>query len=187
MNRQTNAELLETFLLQYDQLNSLFQQIKSLPENALLQKPTANAWSANECLKHLNSYGRYYLPLLEKSLQSLPPDETNAQHRFKSGWLGGYFAKLMTPDQKGVPPSKMQSPKDHRPSNNLDWISTLSEFEKQHIQLKTLLIQAKGQPIHAQRLPISISRFVRLKTGDVFGFYLGHHLRHLHQALRAAS
>ena len=42
----------------------------------LLRQPAAGKWSVAQVIEHLNSYGRYYLPLIEKALErpAFPPN-----------------------------------------------------------------------------------------------------------------
>ena len=76
----------------------VFQNMKS----DLLLRPAADGgWSIAQCLEHLNSYGRYYLPAIEKAVKTAG---SGSAENFKSGWLGNYFYKL-------IPLSKVRSPK----------------------------------------------------------------------------
>src|SRR4030095_3687905 len=63
----------------------------------LLMTPGAGRWSVIQILEHLNSYGRYYLPAIEKSLRSDKPPMEN----FTPGWFGNYFTKIMKPGADG--------------------------------------------------------------------------------------
>ena len=49
-------------------LQKAIEQWQMLPHSSFARMPDAAAWSANQCLQHLNSYGLYYLPKLEKAL-----------------------------------------------------------------------------------------------------------------------
>jgi hypothetical protein len=149
---------------------------KTDPE-ILITQPAAGKWSVAQVLEHLNSYGRYYLPQLERSLKSDKP----AVPTFKPGWLGGYFTKMMKPNAKGVIANKMQSPKDHRPAPDVDIKPVMDEFLNQQNQLLGLLELAKTKNINAIRTPISLSRFIKLKSGDTFGFLIAHEQRHFVQ------
>lgn len=76
-------------------INQLRQQVEIFLEQAIsnwqlishshfARKPNSQAWSANECLQHLNSYGRYYLPAIERSIKGAVKDNSN--NEFTSGW-----------------------------------------------------------------------------------------------------
>src|SRR6187549_3964551 len=71
-----------------------------LTNDRLATQPAPGAWSASQCLEHLNSYGRYYLPAIEKAIAKAA-NHKPALH-FKSSWLGNYFYKLMLPENNGT-------------------------------------------------------------------------------------
>lgn len=152
-------------------------QLQSVDPGLLLQEPAARKWSVIQVLEHLNTYGDYYLVALEKSLENRKPAATN----FKPGWLGDYFTKLMLPTEEGVVKNKMQSPKNHRPAKHPDAFPVLKTFLEQQHYLLDLLEKAKSKDIGSIRTPISLSKLIRLKTGDVFRFLIAHEQRHFVQ------
>ena len=151
--------------------------LKSTAPGLLLQVPAPGKWSAIQVLEHLNSYGDYYLLAIKRSLTKDKP----AIDFFKPGWLGNYFTKLMKPEENGTIAHKMQSPKDHRPSNHPDSLPILNTFLEQQHYLVDLLESAKSKNIGSIRTPISISRFIKLKVGDTFRFLIAHEQRHFVQ------
>ena len=154
-----------------------------VPHSKFALKPSAETWSANECLQHLNSYGRYYLPAIEESLKKATSN-SSANH-FSSGWLGNYFTKLMLPDTNGLASKKMKAPKDHQPKQILESHLVLTEFIDQQEKLLQLLQMAKQVDLNKSKIGISIAPFIKLKLGDVFMFLVAHLARHTNQAERA--
>ena len=143
----------------------------------LLMTPSAERWSVMQILEHLNSYGRYYLPAIEKSLRL----NTRPKETFSPGWFGNYFTKIMKPGANGRIRNKMTSPKDHRPPASLQVKPVMEDFMNQQQQLLNLLEKAKQKDIGGIRTPISISRFIKLKVGDTFRFLIAHEQRHFVQ------
>ena len=143
----------------------------------LVQQPAPGKWSVAQVIEHLNSYGRYYLPAIELAMneQSSLPDPV-----FTPGWLGDYFTKSMLP-KNGEITNKMQTPKGHRPAADIDSKPVIEEFLKQERLLLELLERAKHINISTIRIPISLSRLVKLKLGDTFRFLVAHHQRHFVQ------
>jgi DinB superfamily len=159
---------------------SVWQQ---MPTEFFTAQPGPGKWSAVQCLEHLNSYGRYYLPAIEKAINSnkhLQP----ATH-FKSGLLGNYFYKLMLPALNGTVKKKMRSPKDHRPAEQLNTVQVLAEFISQLEKLGQLISLSQQTDLNKVKVPISIAPFIKLKLGDTLLFYTAHIQRHLQQAARA--
>src|SRR6476469_8039738 len=74
-----------------------------LSEAELCFSVSAEKWSAAQCLNHLNSYGKYYLPTIEKAMKY--STKKNAAVTYKSSWLGNYFYELMLPE---TPKKKMK-------------------------------------------------------------------------------
>jgi len=145
---------------------------------AVLNAPSASGgWSIAQCLWHLNSYGDYYLPRVEAEIQN----GGQPSPVFSSGWLGAYFTKMMKP---GENMKKMKAFKSHTPPTQLDAQQVVAEFIRQQEWLLKLLREARGVNLNRIRIPISISRWVRIKLGDVLQFFIMHSHRHVVQALR---
>ncbi len=182
-NSQKLIAELKSQTLQY--LNLAEKDFMNLSHEQFAQRPKPGAWSANECLQHLNSYGNYYLPEIEQALQfAMVEDE---QKEFKSGWLGAYFTKSMQPKSDGSLASRMNSPKAHIPLGILDTREVIDTFIAQQKRMLALLEKASKVDMNKVRVPISIARFIRLKLGDVFMFIVAHNHRHILQAQRAVN
>jgi len=177
-------------------INDLQQQTETILEKAisewqmtpsvkLLQPPGANQWSAAQCLEHLNSYGRYYLPEIEKAIETAKQNKWLASEQFKAGWIGNYFTNLMMPERDGKKMKKMSAPKNHTPDADLDSYKVVSEFIDQQEKILKLLEEARKIDLNKAKVPVSIAKFIRLKLGDVFMFLNAHTLRHIAQAERA--
>lgn len=154
----------------------LFQ---NLPERELLQPSPTGGWSIAQCLDHLNSYGHYYLPKIQEGLAKYvyrPSKDT-----FQSSWIGAYFIKMMDPE---TGTKKFKAFKGHIPASELDAHAVVAEFIQQQEYILRYLKQARSADLNAIRIPISITRFITLKLGDVFQFIIAHNERHIRQALR---
>lgn len=153
---------------------------QNLDTATLLEAAPGGGWSMAQCLEHLNSYGRYYLPAIEQALGNAACGAV-AGSLFKSTWLGDYFTRMMQP---GEQIKHYKAPKDHTPQAALDAHAVIAVFIEQQEQLLALIRKARMADINAIRIPISISRWIRLKLGDVFRFLVAHNGRHLMQAGR---
>lgn len=185
MKKTRSVELLDQQLSYVRKIITTTTLVQQEDPDVLLRQPAPGKWSAIQAFEHLNSYGRYYLPAIEKAMQ----DTKLTKEWFTPGWLGDYFTNMMLP-KNGVVTNKMQAPKDHRPPPNLDVKLVFEEFLKQQHQLLNLLEAAKKKNISAIRVPISISKLFKLKLGDTFRFLIAHEQRHLvqvHLALLACK
>jgi len=166
-------------------LNKAVSEWQMLPHHQFAYKTSPEKWSANQCLMHLNSYGRYYLPKIEKAIEDAIQQQQQPAIRFTAGWLGNYFTQMMLPKETGVPAKKMSAPKEHTPKSNEDSYAVIAEFIEQQEKLLRLLRKAKQVDLNKVRIPISLATFIKLKLGDIFLFLIAHNYRHILQAERA--
>ena len=183
MPRYICVEMLDSLQNDVRELILEANYLKSIDPAILLQEPAPGKWSVIQVLEHLNSYGRYYLLAIERSMNR----NTETVEYFKPGWIGDYFTKLMKPSKNGQISNKMKSPKDHRPSKYPDAFPVLNTFLEQQQYLLDMLELAKSKNIGAIRTPISISRFIKLKLGDTFRFFIAHEQRHFVQINNALA
>ncbi len=172
--------LIDELLACTERSTQTVKKLKELNTAQLNYKKHAESWSVLECIEHLNLYGDYYLPEMERSI--LANKHTAAKPMFKSGLLGNYFANMMK--ATGSKMKKMKSPEDKNPANSQLSVTTIDRFLKQQELLKSLLMQAKTVDMGRIKVPISISKFIRLKLGDTFRFVVYHIERHVAQAGR---
>lgn len=163
------------------------QEFSHLPAPILQASPAYGKWSVAQCLEHLNSYGRYYIPVLEKALQKAEQLHSSPAKDFKGSWIGNYFTNLMQPRENGQLRSRMKSPKDHQPPAKLDSDLVIRTFLQQQQAIEALLQRAKKVNIQTVKVPISISRWIKLSAGDTFRFLIAHEQRHLLQASQALA
>jgi len=153
------------------------EQLKQIPEGEMLQQPQPGKWSIAQVLEHLNGYNRYYLTEMEKALQG---NRVSVAAVFKSGFIGNYFTNLMQPKEDGTIAKKMPAPPDYNFGPDLDAAKVLDEFIAGQQRLVKLLDKARNADL-GYKVPISISRFIKLKLGDTFRFLVAHQLRHFMQ------
>jgi hypothetical protein len=154
------------------------RKFKALATDQLNYKNAPQQWSILECIEHLNLYGDFYLPEIEKQIQA--HKTANPPETFKSGIIGNYFANLMMVKQGKV--KKMKSPKDKDPSGSQLSVTTIERFLKQQELLKLLLLQARDVDLTRTKTAISLTPLIKLRLGDTFRFFIYHIERHVLQA-----
>ncbi len=173
-------------------LQKAIAEWQMLPPERLAASPGPGRWSAAQCLEHLNHYGHHYLPAIESAIKQAQQRGSRPAAEFHPGWLGAYFTGLMLPQPDGSLKSKMKSPKEavpssaeasaDKPSAAPDPVATLAEFIEQQEQMLQLLEAARSVNLNTVRVPTSLSRWIRLRLGDTFGFVIAHNERHMAQA-----
>ena len=153
-------------------------QFRNLETEELNFKETSEKWSILECIEHLNLYGDFYLPEIERRIlgQANAPDATV----FSSGLIGNYFAGLMQVKNGKI--TKMKSPKDKNPGHSELTTMTQDRFFKQQDSLTRLLNQARKIDLTRAKASISLTPLIKLRLGDTFRFYVYHIERHVIQA-----
>jgi len=154
------------------------REFQNMSTHELLTPGEHGGWSIAQCLEHLNCYGNYYLPAINEALNR--KSKNFFSDHFKSGWFGNYFTKMMHPK---TGKRKIKTLKRYNPVPTLDAHAVVAKFVEQQEILLTYLEQARHNDLD-QRVPISISNWIRLKLGDVLQFVIAHNERHMKQALR---
>ncbi|WP_247236595.1 DinB family protein [Telluribacter sp. SYSU D00476] len=181
MKRHLTAEWLGGLQQQVEEhLDKATRVYQNLPEVQLLQPDPGGGWSAAQCLEHLNSYGRYYLPAVQGAIDTCPTRYRHSTPYFRSGYLGSYFTSLMKAENK----RKYKAMKGHVPPSDLNGAQVVASFIDQQEHWLQLLREAEHLNLNQIKVPISISKFVRLNLGDTFAFVKAHDERHIQQADR---
>lgn len=170
-----------------DILNEAITQWQMNPTDVMLFKQDESKWSATQCLMHLNSYGNYYLPAIQKSIEDAEKKGTRETSTFRTSFIGNWFTDVMQPKGEQQTVKKMKSPKNHVPQSNENSDAIIAEFINQQEQILALLERAYTVDLRKAKTPISISRFVKLPLGDTFRFLIAHNVRHVLQARKAIT
>ena len=173
-----SEKLIQSLLEQTREIINQVEQLRSYDFQTLTWRENELSWNILECLAHLNLYGDFYLPEIERTIKS---STTKAELEFKSGFLGSYFAKSMLPKEKL---NKMKTFKDKNPLNATLDKSVIDTFINQQIKLLELLNQSRKVSLNKVKIPTSISSLITLKLGDTFQFFINHIKRHLAQIER---
>lgn len=141
--------------------------------------PQPGKWSVAQIVEHLNTYNRYYIPRMQKALGMA----RKGNGTFSPGWLGNYFTKSMYSEVKTANKvaNKMSAMKGHIPAEKLDAPEVMAEFLAAQKELLQLLKDMEGKDLASVKIPITISRFIKIKLGDAARFLVAHQVRHLLQ------
>lgn len=147
-----------------------------LTTQTLNESPLQGGWSIVQCLDHLNSYNQYYIPQIKILLEQ---SSSTKYEMADSSWLGRYFIKMMDPDNQV---KKYKAAKKHLPEVQLDALAVLNQFIHWQETLLILLDTNRTKDMNKGRIPISISKFIKLTLADTLRFLIVHNERHMRQA-----
>lgn len=153
------------------------QDFKKLSTDQLNLRESDDSWSILECIEHLNRYGDFYIPEMEKQLKKHV--HFAKAEKFKTGFIGNYFARTMLPGSK-----KIKTFKSMNPIGSELTATVLDKFIQQQEKLLELLETASKSDLNKIKTSISISKLIRLKLGDTLRVVIYHNQRHVGQAKR---
>lgn len=157
-------------------------RLNQLPTETLRWRAREDSWNVLECIQHLNWYSDFYLPELEKRIQSAPKKEAPI---FKTNWLGKKFVKGVSPMSQGA--KGMNTFKDKNPLNMELDRNAIGQFIQDQGKLMELLDAAGQVDLTKVKTNISISKWIKIRLGDTFRVLIYHNERHLQQADRAVE
>ncbi|MFT5618362.1 MAG: hypothetical protein ACI85I_001595 [Arenicella sp.] len=179
--QELSQELIANLILKTERNLKNAEKLNQKGFTELNQKANSESWSALECLQHLNLYGDFYLPEVEQRMKA---SKHKAQPMFKSSWLGNKFAEILKPREKL---NKMPAPKDKNPVGSKLDKAVVERFITQQHKMLSLLEQAKSVNLQKTKASITLSKFIKLRLGDIFRVVIYHNERHLEQAFRAVG
>lgn len=149
--------------------------LKTKSDFQLNWKENKESWSILECLEHLNLYGDFYIPEIERAINN---SKNQSELIFKSGIIGNYFAESMLPKTKM---NKMKTFKDKNPLNSHLDQTTIDRFIHQQMEILGLLDTSKTVSLNKVKTSITLTTLLKLRLGDTFRFIINHNIRHLKQ------
>jgi hypothetical protein len=179
MKKFKSEELINQMQADIRQIKLAAEHLRQADAVKLSYPPEEGKWSVAQILEHLNAYNRYYLPIIERTL-NVSSKEKSAW--FVAGFFGDYFTRTMMPKNVYEIKNKMKAFKAFSPTRGLNVDTVFNEFIQYQDKLNELLELSKSRNLNTIRIPLSVSKLIRLKLGDMFRFLVAHEQRHMIQA-----
>ena len=159
------------------------KKLSHLSEEQKSWRPSADAWNVLEICAHLNEYARFYHTVFKERIEKTKfrsPRET-----FTSSPLGRGAWRSMKLGRANNVKRKFKSPKNHNPSLVPELVSgnDIAEFLRNQNEMLEIVDLSRTVSLRKVKVPISISRIVRLRLGDALMFVIYHNQRHVQQIL----
>lgn len=164
-------------------LDLIKKKFSGYSEQQLNWKPNSNTWSCLEIFAHLNAYSNFYHPAFRKKISITR--FRNPSTVFTSSPLGRSAWQTMKLGKEKNVKRRFNSPKDYNPSVHPELVkeTTLTDFVNQQKELLNILEASVAVNLRKVKVPISISKLVRLRLGDALLFAAYHNERHMQQAI----
>lgn len=160
------------------QINFVVRHFQTLPDSAMVQRPSPDAWSMVECIEHLNTYSDYYMPLMRRAIEEGSLDKTKLKP-YAPGFLGDLLNRKIDP-VRGK--KRLKARAMHLPKIN----EAPSQIVARHLaaqeELIVLVRRSQNLNLNKKVIPLSWLKWVRLSLGDTYAFMVYHNARHLNQA-----
>lgn len=181
----TSSENLIQELKDITLANKQFAQKKLIHLNDTQKswRPSLDSWSLSEIFAHLNAYASFYNKTFQNRIAKTKFTRTKEQ--FVSSPLGRSAWKSMKLGRAKNIKRKFKSPKNHNPTIDPKMIKgdEVNAFIENQEKMIGILDLSETVNLKRVKIPISISRIVRLRLGDALMFVIYHNERHIQQAI----
>jgi len=180
----TTAQLLQTVReITQSNIDYISKYGKKMSENQLKWVPNPGIWSIEQVLSHVNEYGKYYHPTFFRKMENTR--FTSTKEAFISSPLGRSAWKSMKLGRLNNVKRKFKAQKGYNPSNDSSLITgnEVETFIQQQEELLIIIDKAATVNLRRVKIPISISKIVRLRLGDALLFVVYHNQRHIQQVM----
>lgn len=161
----------------------LIGKFSSLSPAQLSWKPNPSTWSLQEIFAHLNAYGDFYHSTLNERIDHtrfrLPRLNFVSSPLGKSAWVSMKLGRARNVKRK------FKAPAEYNPTLSPGLVTgndlkKLIQGQQEFMQIIEKAVQVNLRKV---KVPISVSKFVRLRLGDALLFVAYHNERHIEQAL----
>lgn len=180
----TSAELLkEVKVITQNNLEVLRKKFSHLSQEQKNWKPAEQTWNIQEIFAHLNHYALFYhaafLNRISKTRFRDPKLLYQSSPLGRSAW-----SSMKLGNAKNVK-RKFKAARNYNPSIDKNLLSDddISKFENGQKELIEIIEKAQLVNLRKVKVPISMSKIIKLRLGDALLFTVYHNERHVQQAL----
>ena len=149
-----------------------------LTDEQFHRAPPGGGWPVAQCIDHLNTAARAYLPNLDDAISDAIKRGLYGEGPFKYGLFTRFFIWSMEPP----PRFRVKNPAVFQPGPNRSRHEIMAAFRAYQVQFVDRLRQASGLDLARVKVVSPASKVMRLPLGGVFEVITAHERRHLWQA-----
>lgn len=180
----TTAELIhELKIITQGNIDFIKKKFSHLNNEQKNWRKDADSWSINEIFAHLNEYAHYYQQAFSSKIARTRFRDPKEQ--FISSPLGRSAWKSMKLGNAKNVKRKFKAQRSYNPTLHPELITenSIEQFDDYQHNLLTIIDDAATVNLRKVKIPISMSKIVRLRLGDALLFVVYHNERHIYQAL----
>lgn len=172
---------IDSFRAQFEEISDDADSLVSpLSDEQFSWQPEAGSWSVAQCIDHLNSTAREYLPALDEGIADGIRRGLYGAGPYAYNWIGRLMVWVTHPDTR----IRAKAPTVFLPPAGRPRHDVMAAFRAYQVQYIDRLRQANGLDLARARVSSPVSRWIRMPLGSGFSVILGHERRHLQQARR---
>lgn len=153
----------------------------SLSPPAWAARPRADAWSAAECVDHLNLTSRAFMGPLRDAIVRSPHKDTGSYRMDWAGWLISLIAGPM-PGAGRWRVGRVNTAPAFVPAAASPLAATIADFDALQEQLKSIVDHAAGKAIDKVTITSPFEARVSYSAYSALVIISRHQMRHLEQA-----
>lgn len=178
------APEVELFRQQFEQLSREADALVApLTDGQFNWPPAPDAWSVAQCIEHLNTTARMYLPQLDQSIADAIRRGMYGEAPFSYNWIGRLMTAIMEPPSR----LKVKTPKLFQPPPERPRQEVMAAFRAYQVQYIDRLRQANGLDLARAKVTSPAAKWMRISLGSGFALMTAHERRHLWQARRVTE
>lgn len=160
------------------------QLVSELSEAQLNWQPAPTAWSAAQCLAHLEQMNSVLTAALRAAVRQANQNSVMPRRPIQPGWFGRWFIGQMD----APPRRKLKTPKQGIPEEHKSGEEVLRAFIAAHDEIRSLIYEARNLDLNRIRFRNPFIGLLRYSVGTALLVIAAHDRRHLWQAqqVRAA-
>lgn len=180
---EVHAEL-EKYHQQFEEISGQARELTAgLTEAQFNWRPSASAWSIEECLSHLTMVGQVEADAIEEAIGQAREQGVTAVGPFEYPAWERYILRETEPPVR----NPMDAPKRFVPLHEQPITGILPTFL--HVQDRFLIQieRADGLDLRRVKVPTPITKLLKMSLGSTLAQVAAHERRHLEQARRVRS
>lgn len=179
----TEALISELKKVTLDIMHQADQKFSHLSDNQKNWRKDSASWSINEVYAHLNEFAHYYHPIFQSKIENTRFKEP--KDVFISSPLGRSARKAMKLGNAKNIKRKFKTERSYNPTllNQLVNNQGVQTFETNQHAFLRIIDLASQVNMRKVKIPLSISKLIRLRLGDALLFTAYHNERHIYQAI----
>lgn len=178
------AREVEQFRRQFEQMSlDADALVVPLSDEQFTWQPSPVAWSVAQCVEHLNTTARLYLPQLDEAIAGAIRKGTYGEGPFSYNVFGRLITAAMEPPAR----FRMTTPRQFQPPAVRGRPEVMAAFRAYQVQFVDRLRQANGLDLARAKVRSPIYSWLRFSLGSGFELMLAHERRHLWQARKVVA